>query len=139
VLNHLKDELAGMMDDLHSRSHPLLEGNLAVVTLGAVVNIPSDAFKLHTSQFLGEFDPLGQMNSDREGPLGKIAPHTTVPGAGHHLNPRIPNALSVADVLRDVPLSGHPAVAEGEPHRIHSWGEWSAGARDRSAEPAAAR
>jgi hypothetical protein len=139
VLNHLKDELAGMRDDLHSRSHPLLDGNLAVVTLGAVVDIPTDTFKLRTTQFLGQYDLLGRINSNQEGPLGPIAPHTTVPRAGHHLNPRIPYAVSIADVLRDVPLSGHPAEAEGASRRLHSWGEWSSGTRERGAEPAGTR
>jgi hypothetical protein len=101
VLNHLSDDLGDGVSWLRRPRHPLSD-HLVVVTLGAVVDIPSRELNLHTHQFLGQFDWLGQMNSLRYPPfLGAIAnEHETIKGAGHHLNPIIPCAMSVADALR---------------------------------------
>jgi hypothetical protein len=101
VLNHMNDDLGDRAGWLRDSRHPLFD-HLAVVTLGAVVDIPTQAFDLETHQFLGQLDWLGQMNSLRYPPfLGAIAPeHEVIPGAGHHLNPVIPCAMSVADALR---------------------------------------
>jgi hypothetical protein len=101
VLNHMKDELGDRAARMSESRHPLLV-HLTVVTLGAVVDIPTESFALSTHQFLGQLDWLGQLNSDRSPPFfGTIAlEHEMIPGAGHHLNPMIPCSLSVADALR---------------------------------------
>jgi hypothetical protein len=101
VLNHIKDVLGDRAKCLRESRHPLFH-HLVVVTLGAVVNIPTQAFELETHQFLGQLDWLGQMNSLGYPPfLSAIATEQEmIPGAGHHLNPLIPYAMSVADVLR---------------------------------------
>ena len=130
VLNHMKDELEAMADELRNRHHPLFN-HLSVVTLGAVVDLPIDAFDLNACQFLGQFDALGQINSDRDPPfLGKIATeHAVIPGAGHHLNRRIPCHLSVDHVLGRVklPPAGDASrrEIEGEARSTTpSWGGW---------------
>jgi hypothetical protein len=131
VLNHMRDELGGVADELRGARHPLFN-RLGVVTLGAVVGLPTTAFGLRAHQFLGQFDLLGQLNSDRDIPrVGTIAiEHEVIPGVGHHLNPRIPFSMSVDAVLRKVgPLSDED-VSSGEvggrraPHDAF-WGDWS--------------
>jgi hypothetical protein len=114
VLNHMKDELGDRAPRLLESRHPLFD-HLTVVTLGAVVDIPTAAFALETHQFLGELDLLGGINSDRDPPFfGAITiPHEVIPGAGHHLNPIFPHHLSVADALR---RAGVPR-AEDRPDR----------------------
>jgi hypothetical protein len=131
VLNHMNDELENMTEALHNAHHPLFNG-LSVVTLGTVVDIPTATFGLNTYQFLGEIDVLGQLNSDRDFPiLGTIAiVHEVVPGAGHHLNPRIPCFLPVNEVLQKVELpSGEVASSRGIEDsgrsRPASWGDWA--------------
>ena len=101
VLNHMKDELGDRAIRLREARHPFFD-HLTVVTLGAVVDIPTGAFAMETHQFLGQLDWLGQLNSDRSPPFfGAIAiEHEMIPGAGHHLNPMFPCSLSVADALR---------------------------------------
>jgi hypothetical protein len=108
VLNHMKDELGDRASRLRESRHPLFD-YLTVVTLGAVVDIPTDAFAMETHQFLGQLDWLGQLNSDRSPPFfGAIAiEHEMIPGAGHHLNPMFPCSLCVADALRRAGLP-HP-------------------------------
>lgn len=105
VLNHMKGELGDVADMLRESSHPLFN-HLTVVTLGAVVDLPTDPFDLETHQYLGQFDLLGQINSDRDPPFfGEIAlAHEVIPGAGHHLNPDIPGFLRVSDVLQKAGL-----------------------------------
>jgi len=140
VLNHMKGELESMADELRHAHHPLFNG-LSVVTLGAVVGIPTATFGLRTYQFLGQFDLLGQLNSDRDFPFfGKIAiEHEVIPRVGHHLNPKIPFFMSVDEVLRKVELSpgedvSSRAVAGKDRSPIPSWGDWSSTiARARSA------
>jgi hypothetical protein len=118
ALNHMKGELgdmANMANKLREARNPLFN-HLTVVTLGAVVDIPTDPFDLKTHQFLGQLDMLGQINSDRFPPFfGTIAlEHEVIPGVGHHLNPNIPYFMPVADVLakagvpraEDVPRRG---------------------------------
>jgi hypothetical protein len=113
VLNHMKDELGDRADRLREARHPLFD-HLTVVTLGAVVDIPTDAFAMETHQFLGQLDWLGQLNSDRSPPFfGAIAiEHEMIPGAGHHLNPMIPYSLSVSDALERAGLP-HPKDQAG--------------------------
>lgn len=89
VLQHMVRELGGLR-------HPYYD-DLAVVSLGAVVDIPEEFRR--RKQFLGQFDLLGRINSQAD------IPHETVPGAGHHLNPDIPGAMPTAELLRDVPLA----------------------------------
>jgi hypothetical protein len=100
VLNHMKDELGARAIRLRESRHPLFD-HLTVVTLGAVVDIPTAAFELETHQFLGQLDWIGHLNSDRDPPfIGAITiPHEEIPGVGHHLNPLIPGYMSVASVL----------------------------------------
>jgi hypothetical protein len=101
VLKHMRAELGARAIRLRASRHPLFN-KLAVVTLGAVVDIPTDTFAMETHQFLGALDLLGHLNSDCFPPLlGAITnAHEAIPGAGHHLNPIIPCSLSVADALR---------------------------------------
>jgi hypothetical protein len=109
VLNHLKDELGDRTTPLRESRRPLFD-HLIAVTLGAVVDMPTQAFQLQTYQYLGQLDWLGQMNSDRLPPVFGAIPleHEVIPGVGHHLNPIIPCSMSVADALRraGVPRAG---------------------------------
>lgn len=89
VLWHLVDELGG-------EHHPYYD-NLTVVTLGAVVGIPTAFTRRY--QFIGELDWFGGMNSR----LDVI--HSKVPGAWHHLNSEIPLYLSVPNVLKGIRLA----------------------------------
>ena len=83
VLKHMKDELGGRAIRLRESRHPLFD-HLTVVTLGAVVDIPTDAFAMETHQFLGQLDLLGQLHSDRFPPfVGAIAiEHEMIPARG---------------------------------------------------------
>jgi hypothetical protein len=40
-----------------------------VITLGAVVDIPTDAFAMEVHQFLGQLDLIGHVSSDRFPPF----------------------------------------------------------------------
>ena len=115
VLNHMRGELESLADELHDKRHPLFN-RLSVVTLGAVVDIPTATFGLRTYQFLGQFDLLGQVNSDRDFPfVGRIAiEHEVIPRVGHHLNPKIPCYMSVNEVLRKVELSSEEEASSRE-------------------------
>jgi hypothetical protein len=117
VLNHLKDDLGERALRLRESRHPLFD-HLTLVTLGAVVDIPTAAFAMETHQFLGQLDWLGQINSDRSPPFFGTIPieHEMIPGAGHHLNPRFPCPLSVADALRRAGLP-HPEDAPDRGNR----------------------
>jgi len=104
VLNHIVTELKAAWDGSVPRE-PF--NNLAVVTLGAVVNVPPELVQSrHVAQFLGELDSLGRINSDNR--WGTVAPHRSVPGAGHHLRRSIPYFLPVEDLLRQVELPAPP-------------------------------
>jgi hypothetical protein len=131
VLNHMKGELESLAEELHDKRHPLFN-RLSVVTLGAVVGIPTAPFGLRTYQFLGQFDLLGQLNSDRDFPfVGRITmEHEVIPRVGHHLNPKIPCYMSVDEVLRKVELSSDEEVSSREVggngrSMAPSWGDWS--------------
>lgn len=65
-----------------------------VVTIGAAVPMPLEFDDVH--QFVGELDWFGRMNS-RHG-----ITYTSVAGAWHHLNTRLPMHLSVEAVLQRV-------------------------------------
>ena len=124
ALNHIKDELRETGDPVD----PLIK-ELIVVTLGAVVDIPTAALerKDNTYQFLGQLDGLGHLNSDRDPPfIGPInIPHEVVPGVGHHLNPFFSLNMSVSEVLDRVgkvpardntkPKAAHGGVPIGWP------------------------
>jgi hypothetical protein len=131
VLNHMKGELGAIAGELRDARHPLFNG-LSVVTLGAVVDISTAPFGLRPHQFLGQFDLLGQLNSDRVFPFfGKIAiEHEIIPGVGHHLNPKIPLYMSVSEVLQKVELLPDKdvpsrAVEEIERSEAPTWGNWA--------------
>jgi hypothetical protein len=133
VLNYMQDELEGIIDAPDGRRNPL-EG-LTVVTLGAVVDIPTRMFKLRTYQFLGEYDLLGQLNSDRNG-LGEIASNIPVAGTGHHLNPVFPYAMRVGDVLKQVELPAPVDAGDGKRSLARSWGQSFRGVQRRKVSPA---
>jgi hypothetical protein len=110
-----------MVDELGDERHPLYD-ELRLVTLGAVVNLPRQF--AHRRQFLGQLDWFGGINSELD------VPHETVPGAWHHLNPCIPFAMPVADVLRSVPLPAGPTGGgESASSLMKRWRGWSRGAR----------
>ena len=68
--------------------------DLCIVTLGAVVRLPSQFARVH--QFIGQIDFFGMMNS-RVG-----LEHVWVPKAGHSLNALVPGHLAVSEALRAV-------------------------------------
>ena len=78
------------VDDLGGDDSPLFK-RLHIVTLGAVVGVPSE-FK-HVKQYLGAYDWFGGANSS----LGVT--HERVPGVSHHLNPGFPYHMRVAPLL----------------------------------------
>jgi len=133
VLNYMRDELEGLIDAPDGGRNPL--AGLNVVTLGAVVDLPTRMFKLHTYQFLGEYDWLGQMNSDRNR-LGEIASSITVAAAGHHLNPAFPFAMRVGEVLKQVELPVRAEAGDGERFMARSWGKSFMDVRRRKASQA---
>ncbi len=116
VLNHTKNEL-GDPPNRPRESRLALFDHLTVVTLGAVVDIPTEPFAIEIHQFLGQLDWLGLLHSDCFPPFsGTIAiAHETILGAGHHLNPLIPCSLSVADALRKAGLKARPTAAHVPP------------------------
>lgn len=99
VLNHMVDELK--MDKKKMPRPPF--DHMAIVTMGAVVDIPQELFRSkYIRQFLGEWDLLGMMNSDWD--FKGTKPHKNVLGAAHHLNRMIPLYMSVPNVLKGVAL-----------------------------------
>lgn len=98
VLNHINDALRD------GEEPDSLFKYLTVVTLGAVVDIPTRELKLKkTHQFLGQLDPLGNLNSYRDpsfvGPI--TIEHTVIPGVGHHLNPFFGYNMSLSKVFKE--------------------------------------
>jgi hypothetical protein len=100
VLRQIACDLNDLATRLRELRHRLCDP-LAVLTLGAVADIPTKPSELETRQFLGQRDWLGQTNSSRHPPnLGPIAhEHELIPGAGHHLNPIVPAAKSIEEAL----------------------------------------
>ena len=71
------------------------QSNMRITTVGAVTALPT-AFT-NVGQYLGELDWFGGMNS-------RLAlDYTTMPGAWHHLNTRLPGHLDFSDVLKQEP------------------------------------
>jgi len=92
TLDHMSEEYEGVQNKAFQ--------NLAVVTLGSVVDIAEDMIprdKLY--QFLGAFDGLGRFNSrwTEEG----LSPHTSLPGRWHSLNRKLPLHTDVFDILQN--------------------------------------
>lgn len=85
--------LRTFVDQLDGDPHPLFE-RLPIVTLGAVVGMPSEFPHVH--QLIGELDWFGGMNSSLQ------LPHRMVPNAWHHLNRCLPYHLDVGAALRDI-------------------------------------
>lgn len=100
ALNHINNQLKNMMGDQKYHEIDLSMKNMAVVTFGAVVNLPSKLIKQENQyQFIGNLDLLGRINSRSLG--GDMPPGVThIDGAGHHLNSKIPGYLDVKAVLR---------------------------------------
>jgi len=109
ALNHLNNELRSLLGEKRFKSEDLAMNNLAVVTLGAVVNLPDELIKKENQhQFLGTLDLLGRTNSRALG--GTIeAGFTPIDGAGHHLNTKIPGYLDLKEV-RDKYLPNLPEI-----------------------------
>jgi hypothetical protein len=94
VLDHLRDELS-YVDDDDKAFH-----NLAVVTLGAVVDISTDIIPEENQyQFLGTWDALGYLNSRAK--QGDLAPRTRLPGKWHSLNRHFLGHMDVFDILQN--------------------------------------
>jgi hypothetical protein len=133
LLGHSKGDLLisfvlnRMVDELEGEHHPLYD-ELAVVTLGAVVSLPAPFAR--QVQFLGQLDWFGAINSELD------VPHLTVPGAWHHLNPRLPFAMRLSEVLREVPLPDPAKEKGGDRSPIHSWHTWSPTTESQSPTPA---
>jgi hypothetical protein len=108
VLNHMSHSLR----DENSAGDKAFH-NLAVVTLGAVVDLPSDMVLAENQyQFLGTLDLLGRMNSRSIG--GDIARKQSVPGAWHSLNSWLPGHMSLQELLKTkVKLPPPVATARG--------------------------
>ena len=91
--------------------------NLAVVTLGAVVDIPKDMIlEENQYQFLGTLDALGRMNSRSIG--GDIARRTPVPGVWHTLNSRLPGHMDISDLLENKVTLPPPIASPPSPRGI---------------------
>jgi hypothetical protein len=128
ILNHMVAELRGEHGEMPREPF----NNLAVVTLGAVVDIPPELIRAeHDHQFLGELDLLGMTNSDQT--CGVIEHSTRIPGAGHHLNPTIPFSMSVPKVLEKVTLPDLPPDRDGVHLLTSRPGDWTRATRGRLA------
>ncbi len=94
VLNHMSYALKEVDKGKDKAFH-----NLAVVTLGAVVDIPKDMIlEENQYQFLGTLDVLGRANSRAIG--GDVAPRIRIPGVWHSLNSRLPGHMDVLGLLK---------------------------------------
>jgi len=95
VLNHLSYALRDVDKGEDKAFH-----NLAVVTLGAVVDIPKDMIlKENQYQFLGTLDGIGRANS--RSLAGDIAPRKRIPGTWHSLNSKLLGHMDVMEILKD--------------------------------------
>lgn len=104
VLNHMSTEIKTRTWNSVREEGPF--SNLAVVTLGAVVDLPNMLIKPENQhQFLGTLDALGKANSVSF--QGKIKEHKAVQGAGHHLS-KLPSAVPVDELLNEVTLPEPP-------------------------------
>jgi hypothetical protein len=95
ALNHMCQALrdgAGGVEGLAFR-------HLAVVTFGAVVDLPNDLIlEKNQHQFLGTLDVLGLMNSRRSA-AGDMPAKYRVPGEWHSLNTKMPGHMDVKKCL----------------------------------------
>jgi len=114
ALNHIANELKKSLDEMEWQNKDLAMHNLAVVTLGAVVNLPEKLIN-QPKQFLGALDLLGRAKS--RALTGTIEPgYTRINGGGHHLNTRIPGYLDLKEV-RDKYLPQLPDIdSDIQPH-----------------------
>jgi hypothetical protein len=111
ALNHMNNELISIIGNEKYHSEDLSMKNLVVVTLGAVVDLPTELIKRENQyQFLGSLDCLGRLNS--RSLFGDIAEGVTwIDGAGHYLNTKIPGHLDVKAVLQQyLPTSKLPHI-----------------------------
>jgi hypothetical protein len=115
VLNHFSYVLRNVDGSEDKSFH-----NLAVVTLGAVVDIPKDVVpEQNQYQFLGTLDLLGQINS--RSIAGDIAPRQQIPGAWHSLNSKLLGHMDVIDILKNhvkIPPPLAAALLEREDHTV---------------------
>jgi hypothetical protein len=118
ALNHICGELRDMMGDTTFLKADLAMKNLAVVSLGAVVDLPSKLVPLENQhQFIGTLDVLGRLNSRSLG--GNLSDAAIrIDGAMHHLNTRIPAYFDAKAVLNEyLPKSKVPKIdPDIQPH-----------------------
>jgi hypothetical protein len=92
ILNHFSHVLEDVNGDTAFQ-------NLAVVTLGAVVDLPKNVILAQNQyQFLGTLDALGRFNS-RYSIAGDVTPTQWIHGAWHTLNTRLLGHMDVIDIL----------------------------------------
>ncbi len=87
VLGHSR----GCLRVAHALSRCPAPPDCEVVTVGGVVDLPLEAGPVR--QILGAYDWLGAANSRLD------LEHQVVPASGHHLNPQLPFALNLSEVL----------------------------------------
>jgi hypothetical protein len=136
ALNHMCHELRGLGGDVPGGLDDPFN-SLAVVTLGAVVDLPEALIKPENQyQLLGSLDLLGRVNS--RSIAGNINRAIMVDGAGHHLNRKIPAHLDVAKELKKhLPTLPHLEGDDGDGRVLSLRGlDRKAGGRQRATVPA---
>ncbi len=107
IVGHSKGNLciAAALDNLPVKQWVALPPHLSVVTLGALVELPSTLRERR--QFIGALDAFGWMNS--------ILPQwpTLVPWASHTLNTRWPFHLAARDALAPKARAAPPSLEDG--------------------------
>lgn len=89
----IENAMAGWIAECKKNNSPI-SSKLCIVTLGAVLRFPVECLDVH--QFIGKLDYFGAMNSRPD------LERTSVPGAWHSLNTRLPGHLPVRTALKSV-------------------------------------
>jgi hypothetical protein len=114
AVNHMSNQLKNVENVKHVKhvKDKVFLQNLAVVTLGAVVDIADMIPKENQYQFLGSLDSLGLCNSrwDMDG----LAPHTSLPGKWHSLNRRLYLHTDVPEILQQVKIPPPRPIETGQ-------------------------
>jgi hypothetical protein len=124
VLNHMSHGLRGKTSGKDKSFH-----NLAVVTLGSVVDLPLDMIHEENQyQFLGTLDLLGRMNSRSIG--GDIGRKQAIPGVWHSLNTRLPGHMDLKALLKNKVKIPPPIAStrDGVDHLSMERSQWVAAA-----------